>query len=88
MSAEADKGHEDFTPWVEELCEALGVDAGLVDVEAVLDMTKYAARNVARPAAPVSSYIAGLATAAGASRQGAVEILERVAALARTKAEE
>jgi len=42
-------------------CTALGVDRDAVDQELILHLTKEVAHNVARPAAPLSAFIVGLA---------------------------
>lgn len=47
--------------YVERLCHLLGVERDRVDVQAVLDLARDAAHHVERPAAPVTTYIAGLA---------------------------
>lgn len=51
--------------WVDAVKEALGLDAE-VDVDLVLDVAKDVAHGVKRPAAPVTTYLFGLAVAAGA----------------------
>lgn len=51
--------------WVAELVDALGLD-GPVDTALVLDVARDAAHGVARPAAPVTTFLVGLA----AGRQG------------------
>ena len=51
--------------WVVAVKEALGLDTE-VDVDLILDVAKDAAHGVQRPAAPVSTYLLGLAVAGGA----------------------
>ncbi len=69
--------------WIDELCDALDLDAE-VDEALVLDLARVAAHNVVRPAAPVSTFLLGLA----AGRQGAgPEELEELAGRARALAE-
>lgn len=58
--------------WLQELADALGVDAESVDVNLVLDLARDAAHGVARPAAPLTTFLVGLA--AGAHGGGADEI--------------
>lgn len=53
--------------WVAELAAALGVDASVVDLDLVLDLARDAAHGVARPAAPLTTFLVGLA----AGRDGA-----------------
>jgi hypothetical protein len=47
--------------WVAELAAALGVDAGAVDRDLLLDVARDAAHQVARPAAPLTTFLVGLA---------------------------
>lgn len=69
--------------WIDELCDVLDVDAE-VDEGLVLDLARVAAHNVTRPAAPLTTYILGLAAGAGAADPDAVE---RLAARAQQLAE-
>lgn len=47
--------------WIVELAEALGVDPDAVDRTLLLDVARDAARGVARPAAPLTTFLVGLA---------------------------
>ena len=47
--------------WVRELSEALGVDATATDVPLLLDVARDAAHGIARPAAPLTTFLVGLA---------------------------
>jgi hypothetical protein len=47
--------------WVDELSTGLGVDAAATDVQQVLDLARDAAHGVARPAAPLTTFLVGLA---------------------------
>jgi hypothetical protein len=47
--------------WTAELAAELGVDPGAVDVTLLLDVARDAAHNVARPAAPLTTFLVGLA---------------------------
>lgn len=49
--------------WAAALERELDLPAGTVDVGPVLDLTRDAAHNVARPAGPVAAYAAGYARA-------------------------
>lgn len=70
--------------WVNELCEALGVPADTVDVPALLDLARDAAHHVERPAAPITTYIVGLAAGrAGADASTVADLTERATQLAR-----
>lgn len=47
--------------WVAELAAALGVDPGAVDRGLLLAVARDAAHGVARPAAPLTTFLVGLA---------------------------
>jgi molybdopterin-guanine dinucleotide biosynthesis protein A len=64
--------------WVSAAAEVLGVDAD-VDVDVILDVAKAAAHNVQRPAAPVTTYLLGLAVAGGLDPNTAAELLSDLA---------
>jgi hypothetical protein len=70
--------------WARELSEALGLPADAVDVALVLNLARDAAHGVARPAAPLTTFLVGYAAArAGGGRdqvQAAAEIASRLAA--------
>lgn len=66
--------------WIELVCRELGVDPAEVDRDALLDLTKEVAHGVARPAAPLTAYVLGLAQGAGSAPSEAVA---RLTALAR-----
>jgi hypothetical protein len=69
--------------WIDELCDVLDLDAE-VDEGLVLDLARVAAHNVLRPAAPISTFLLGLAV----GRQDATpEQVEELAARARALAE-
>ncbi|WP_028045963.1 DUF6457 domain-containing protein [Cellulomonas sp. URHE0023] len=53
----------DLPVWIDQLCEALGVDRSLVDIDRILEVSSSVAHRVARPAVPVSMFVAGLAAA-------------------------
>ena len=64
----------DLDDWVTTAAEALGVrDA--VDVGLVLDVARDVAHGVARPAAPVTAYLLGIAVGRGADPAEAAELL-------------
>lgn len=56
---------EGLQEWVEFAAPRLGVSAAEVPVEDLLGMTGVVAHGVVRPAAPVSSYLLGLAVGRG-----------------------
>ena len=64
-------------------CTALGVDREAVDQDLILELTKDVAHNVARPAAPLSAFVVGLAAGkAGGDRDAVRAAAVKVAALA------
>ncbi|MFG2222628.1 DUF6457 domain-containing protein [Streptomyces sp. NPDC048644] len=68
--------------WIEAAKAELGVDLD-VDVAELLDMTKVVAHGVARPAAPLTSFLVGYAAAREGGGPGAVAAANRkVTALA------
>jgi hypothetical protein len=67
--------------WTEAVCASLGLESDVVDVTAVLDMARDAAHGVARPAAPLTAYLVGVAVGRGAAP---AETAERIAELARS----
>ena len=64
--------------WVAAVVADLGLQSGL-DVSQVLDLARDVAHGVERPAAPVTTYLVGMAVAAGADP---ADVAERVRALA------
>lgn len=64
--------------WVQAASEALDLD-GEVDVTAILDVAREAAHGVARPMAPVSTFLMGRAVAAGMTEQEAARRLTELA---------
>jgi hypothetical protein len=73
-----------FDRWVDELCNALGIEDE-IDVDALLDLARDSAHQVERRAAPVSTFLVGLA----AGRAGGVDpvgeaLAKAVAALHRS----
>ena len=68
----------DLEEWAAAVCGELGIDASLADTGTVLDLTRDVAHQVARPAAPLTAYLLGVAVGRGESVAGAAE---RVTAL-------
>jgi hypothetical protein len=64
--------------WLVEASKALGVDDP-VDTALLLDLAREAAHAVARPAAPLTTYLLGLAVARGADPAEAAETLTHLA---------
>lgn len=67
--------------WVNAVRRELGLEEGPdIDVDLVLDVARDAAHAVARPAAPVTTYLIGMAAAGGLDPS---EAAQRIAELAR-----
>jgi hypothetical protein len=64
--------------WLTRLADALGVDASVVDVSLVLDLARDAAHEVARPAAPLTTFLVGYAAGVAGGGQ------EKIAAATQT----
>jgi hypothetical protein len=64
--------------WLAEAATALGVEA-TVDVDLVLDLARDVAHGVARPAAPLTAYLLGLAVGGGADPVKAARTLGALA---------
>jgi hypothetical protein len=63
--------------WIKAACTELGVDPGEVHRDLVLDMARDVAHGVARPAAPLTAYLIGLAVGRGTPvRDAAARITE------------
>ena len=67
----------DLPVWIDQLCTELGVDRSLVDIDRILEVASSVAHQVARPAVPVSLFVAGLA-AAGSDPAAIERLLTRV----------
>lgn len=76
---------EALDAWAAALRERFGLAEADVPVAAVLDLTRDVANGVARPAAPLGAFVAGLvAGRAGTDPAEVREALAAVAALAET----
>lgn len=56
---------EALNDWLSAATERLSLDATEVDISTVLDVAKHVAHEVARPAAPLSTFLLGLALGSG-----------------------
>lgn len=66
--------------WTAAACRALGVDAAAGDHQRlVLDLARDVAHGVERPAAPVSTFLLGLAAGQGADVEQAAAMLAELA---------
>ncbi|MER6915185.1 NTP transferase domain-containing protein [Streptomyces sp. NPDC000594] len=72
--------------WITAVREELGVDLD-VDIELLLDLARDAAHGVARPAAPLTTFLVGYA-AAGGGREAVAETARKAVELARRWEEE
>lgn len=60
---------EALDDWVAEAAALLGIAPADVPVAAVLDLARRVAHGVARPAAPVTTFLLGLAVGAGRAEE-------------------
>ncbi|GAA3279680.1 hypothetical protein Dvina_00545 [Dactylosporangium vinaceum] len=66
--------------WLVEAAAALGVEAPGREVQtAVLDLARDVAHNVARPGAPLTAFLLGMAVGQGADVQASAAALSRLA---------
>jgi hypothetical protein len=63
--------------WIDQACAALGIDPAVVERDVILDLARDAAHGVARPAAPITTFLVGLA--AGRAGGDAAAIREAAA---------
>lgn len=71
---------EALDAWLAAVAAELGVDPAAVSIPVVLDLARDVAHGVARPAAPLTAFVVGLAAGAGLGSPG--ELSARAAALA------
>lgn len=64
--------------WIDEVCDVLDIEEADLDEGLILDVAREAAHNVARPAAPITTFLLGFAAARSS---GDVEETERLAGL-------
>jgi len=71
--------------WVEALVDEFDLDREAIDIGAILDLARDAAHRVERPAAPlttfIAGYVAGLSAGQGADHPG-LDAMERATELA------
>lgn len=71
--------------WAAHVAEELGLSGLVLDVDAVLDLASVAAHNVVRPAAPLTTFLAGLAAGqAGGSPEDIRDAIDRATAVCET----
>ncbi len=71
--------------WVADLSAALGVDPASTDVSALLDVARDAAHGIARPAAPLTTFLVGLSAG---MRGGGADAVGEATAIAQRLASE
>ncbi len=69
-----------LSEWAAVACAELGVDEGLADQRAILDLAREVAHRVDRPAAPLTAFLLGVAVGAGQPLQPTAERLLALAA--------
>ncbi|MDA2807840.1 DUF6457 domain-containing protein [Nocardiopsis suaedae] len=67
--------------WARQVCAELDLPEEVVkeDVDRVLDLARDAAHSVARPAAPLTTFLMGIAVGRGADPDEAARVLTRLA---------
>ena len=75
-----------MSTWIEAVCAELNLSAD-PDVDVILDVARVAAHNIERPAAPVTTFLLGLAVAGGMDVKDASAKLQDLAATWPTPAE-
>lgn len=68
--------------WVVEAAALVGIDPAEVPIGTVLELARRAAHGVARPAAPVTTFLLGLAVGSGRSADDLDTLADRLGALA------
>ena len=66
--------------WTARACAELGLERSALDTRAVLDLARDVARGVARPAAPLTAYLLGVAVGQGQPAAQACARLSQLAA--------
>jgi hypothetical protein len=66
--------------WTAAVCADLGLDPASADVTTVLDLARDAAHGVARPAAPLTTYLVGVAVGRGMTLPDAAGRISALAA--------
>ncbi len=65
--------------WTDAACAELGLDRQEADIEAVLDLARDVAHGVARPAAPLTAFLLGVAVGRGQPIEQAAQRLRVLA---------
>lgn len=77
---------EALDEWLAVAADELGLEAGEVSIKVVLDVAKHVAHGVARPAAPLSTFLLGLALGRASAEGVEPEELKRLADLLSARA--
>jgi hypothetical protein len=64
---------DELDGWIDEVVAALGLDRDAADRDLLLDLARDAAHGVTRPAAPLTTFLVGLAAGAHGADRAAVE---------------
>jgi hypothetical protein len=66
--------------WTAAVCADLGLDPACADTAIVLDLARDAAHGIARPAAPLTAYLVGVAVGQGMALPAAARRISALAA--------
>jgi hypothetical protein len=66
--------------WTAQALDELGLPADVLDRDAVLEVTKNVAHQVARPAAPLTAFLLGVAVGRGADPVASTDAMNALAA--------
>jgi Domain of unknown function (DUF6457) len=66
--------------WAAAACRELGLDPACLDLKVVLDLARDVAHGVARPAAPLTAYLLGVAVGQGRPLAGSAARISQLAA--------
>lgn len=72
--------------WTDAACAELGIDRNSVDQTVILDLARDVAHGVARPAAPLGTFVLGVAVGSGQDMNQAAERLRELASRWKTDA--
>jgi hypothetical protein len=65
--------------WVADLTASLGLSPDDIDIAEVLDLAKVAAHSIARPAAPLTTFLVGLAAGRAGGSAADIQAAIRIA---------
>jgi hypothetical protein len=65
--------------WIETACRELGLNPSEIDRDLILDLARDVAHGVARPAAPLTAYLLGLAVGRGGDSEALAQRLSELA---------